>query len=158
MLDTLQRGILQAGIIDFDWSLVFVLVLFLVFWLALEALVVKPMRAAHEQRFERMAGARTEAERMDLRAAEAWADYQRRLGAARAHALTIREGLQSEAAERAAESLGAVRREAEGSLSAGRSVLAEAADKARVDIAPKVEELGVHIADHILSSPHGGTA
>ncbi len=151
MLDTLQHGMLQAGIIDFDKSLLIVLVIFLVFWFALNALVVAPMKDAAVKRHARMAGAREDAERMDLRAAEANTSYDARLAAARAEALAIREELAGTAQRNAAAMLATVRAEATESLRAGREVLHASAASARTELSPKVDELAELIADRIMS-------
>lgn len=155
MLDTLQHGMLQAGIIDFDKSLLIVLVIFLVFWFALNALVVAPMKDAAEKRFARMAGARKAAERMDLRAAEAHTLYDERLRMARAEALAIREELAAAAQAKANSMLAVVRAEANESLRAGREVLHASAASARADLSPKVDELAQLISDRMLGQGGG---
>ena len=87
MLQPLQEQIVQAGLVDLDGSYVVQLAIFLVFGLILNLLVVKPLGRLQELRYARMEGARVDAEKMDLRAAEASASYQRQIDDARGAAV-----------------------------------------------------------------------
>ena len=71
MNEILGSGLLTAGLVDLDGSLLIQLIVFGIFFLVLNMLVVKPMIAAHDARYEKMEGARKEAQSTDLRAARA---------------------------------------------------------------------------------------
>jgi F0F1-type ATP synthase membrane subunit b/b' len=80
MLEFIQEPMIRAGLVDLDATFLVQLVLFIVFAAILNAKIVQPLIRTHEARHVRMAGARVEAERMDLRASEAHTAYQTRLG------------------------------------------------------------------------------
>jgi hypothetical protein len=79
MNEIFGSGLLNAGLVDLDGSLLIQLVVFGIFFIVLNILVVKPMIAAHDARYEKMEGARKEAQTMDLQAARARAEYETNL-------------------------------------------------------------------------------
>ena len=100
--------------------------------------------------------ARVEAEKLDLRAAEAQANYRTQIQAAKSDAVAIRDEKKSAAEAVAREAIAAVRSEAEKSLETGRSVLADSEAKNRADVDAQVETLAVLIADSLMDT--GGKA
>ena len=152
MLQPLQEHVLQAGLVDLDGSFLVQLGIFLVFWMILNAFVVKPLGRLQELRYARMDGARIEAEKMDLRAAEANASYKGQIDEARSAAVSLREDARNRATEEAQIAVTAVRAEAEKNLAAGRAVLEESATKGREEVAAEVEVLANFIADQLLDS------
>lgn len=111
MFEAFDTSLLRAGLVDLDLSFPILIGVFVVFAFLLNLLVVKPMAKAHKARFDRMDGAREEAEKMDLRAAEAIAEYDRRIGDARREAVEVRERIKAESEEERREELDKVRAE-----------------------------------------------
>jgi len=155
MLPSLQEHILQAGQVDLDGSYLVQLAIFMVFAVILNFLVVKPLGRLQEMRYARMAGARIEAEKMDLRAAEARNSYQGSITEARTAAVNLRESARDAATASVRTSVDAVKEESAKSLEAGRAVLSESADKSREQLEQEVEALATLIADELLSTKGG---
>lgn len=155
MLHRAYDALHHAGLVDLDASLLVQLGLFLVFAVSLNLLVVRPMMRTHEARFARMAGARKEAEAMDLRAAEAHGEYERRIGEARAEAVRVRDELKSAAEAAASEALQAVRDESARTLEAGRRDLHATGERARKDVEPVVRDLAEVLSRHLLTGTKG---
>lgn len=156
MIEAIHEPILQAGLVNLDpESMGIHFVLFVLFALMLNALVIQPMLRTHQARFDRMQGARNEAEKMDLRAAEAHTSYTDKMGEARRGAVSIRENLKSGAEAEAKEAMSQASDETSRALESGRSVLAEAVGQARPELDGQVDELAQLIADRILSGKAG---
>ena len=79
MNEILGSGLITAGLVDLDGSFLIQLIVFGIFFIFLNVLVVKPMIAAHDARYSRMEGARKEAETTELQAARARAEYEESL-------------------------------------------------------------------------------
>ena len=152
MLPPLQEHILQAGLVDLDGSYLVQLAIFMVFALILNFLVVRPLGRLQELRYARMDGARVEAEKMDLRAAEANASYQGQITEARTAAVSLRETARDTATSETQTKLDAIREESSKSLEAGRSLLAENAEKSRTELDQEVETLATLIANGLLDA------
>ena len=144
-----------AGLVDLDASLLVQLGIFAVFAVALNLLVVKPMARTHAARFARMAGSRQDAERMDLRAAEAHGEYSKKIAHSRQEAMALRDELRVDGEKAAAASVNGVRDEAVRTLTAGRQDLDKAAVRARADSEAVVRALADTIATHVLAGPKG---
>jgi len=156
MLQPLQDHILQAGLVDLDGSYVVQLAIFLVFATMLNVFVVKPLGRLQELRYARMDGARLEAEKMNLRAAEANTSYRGSIDAARTEAVALRETARDRATGETQSRVETVRDEAQRNLAAGRTVLGQSAEKSRAEVAQEVEQLATFIADQLLDT--GGRA
>jgi len=156
MLQPLQEHILQAGLVDLDGSYVVQLAIFLVFAMILNFLVVKPLGKLQELRYARMEGARIEAQKMDLRAAEANASYRSRIDNARTEAVSLRESAKEQATKEAHALIDGVRDESSKNLEAGRVVLGQSAEKGRADLEQEVEKLATFIADRLLDTDGKG--
>ncbi|MEZ4266123.1 MAG: ATP synthase F0 subunit B [Myxococcota bacterium] len=151
MLESIQEPILRAGLVDLDATFLVQLALFIVFALILNKKVVQPMVRTHEARHDRMAGARAEAERMDLRASEAHTAYQTRLDAARRDAVLIRDRLRDEARQQADTELEAVRIELSAAQEKTRRELNAEAARVRASSDAVVEDLAGALANRALS-------
>jgi F-type H+-transporting ATPase subunit b len=152
MLPSLQEHILQAGTVDLDGSYLVQLAIFMVFAVILNFLVVKPLGRLQELRYARMAGARIDAEKMDLRAAEARNSYQGNITNARTAAVSLRESARDAATATMRSAIDAVKGESAKSLEAGRTVLNDSAEKSRSQLEQEVETLATMIADQLLNS------
>lgn len=150
MLESIQEPILRAGLVDLDATFLVQLALFIVFALILNKKIVQPMVRTHEARHDRMAGARAEAERMDLRASEAHTAYQTRLDAARGDAVQIRDGIRDEARRLADAELEAVRAELAAAQDKSRGELNTEAARVRASSDAVVEELAGVLATRAL--------
>jgi F0F1-type ATP synthase membrane subunit b/b' len=152
MLPSLQEHILQAGTVDLDGSYLAQLAIFIVFAVILNFLVVKPLGRLQELRYSRMAGARIDAEKMDLRAAEARNSYQGSISDARTAAVSLRERARDAATTSVRASVESVKDESSRSLQAGRAVLNESAEKSRDQLDQEITTLAALIADQLLDT------
>ncbi len=157
MLESIQEPILRAGLVDLDATFLVQLAVFIVFALILNKKVVQPLVSTHEARHDRMAGARAEAERMDLRASEAHTAYQTRLDAARRDAVLIRDRLRDEARRQADAELETVRAELAAAQDKSRRELKAEAARVRASSDAVVEDLAGLLATRALGE-HGGQA
>ena len=107
MNEILGSGLITAGLVDLDGSFLIQLIVFGIFFIVLNLLVVKPMIAAHDARYEKMEGARKEAQSTDLRAARARAEYEENLDKERQKALAARDAIRTEAQKNQRDALSA---------------------------------------------------
>lgn len=152
-----DSAVLHASIISLDKSFFVQMAVFLVFFVLLDRLVVRPMIRTQQARYDRMEGARREAERMELRATELHAEYRKRYDAARHEANQLREELRREAEQRADELYAKVRDEVERTRAEERRKLHQEADQARQQQDELADQLARQIVDDILSG-RGGAA
>ncbi|MCC6528070.1 MAG: ATP synthase F0 subunit B [Polyangiaceae bacterium] len=145
-----EAEILSAGMVDVDKSLLFMLVLFLVFALLLHKLVLKPLIAAQEKRFASMGGAREGASESELRAAERRLEYESALTKARQEAVLVRDQIKQDAEKQAAETLEVVGAETQKQVAEGQALLADTATKARADMKAHIEALSTDLASRLL--------
>ena len=113
MNEILGSGLITAGLVDLDGSFLIQLVVFGIFFVVLNMLVVKPMIAAHDARYAKMEGARKEAQSTDLRAARARAEYEENLDKVRQEALETRDAIRAEAQQAQRTALNAAQTSAE---------------------------------------------
>ena len=150
MLDSLHAQILASGLIDLDGTFFVQLAIFLLFATLLNILLVKPLMKTPAARHAHMAGAREEAERMNLEAADDSETYETRIAEARQQALNIRNSLRDAATEEAGQQLALVRDETQGRLAEGRASVSAAREATRGDADDAVEALASAIADQVL--------
>ncbi len=158
MLEPIQAHIAQAALIDLDGTFLVEIGIFLVFAVMLNYLVVRPIVRTQQERRARIQGARIEAESMDLRAAQAYEDYQHQITEARKEALSEQRELRHHAEDRASRAIAKIRDEARRSLDASREVLEEDAQKTRVAMAPQVDVFARLIVQRLLSPSDGGVS
>lgn len=156
MLEFTPDVMLLAGLVDIDGSFVVQLAVFIVFAVLLNFILVRPLLRAQELRFGRMAGARQDAERLDLEAARTLSSYEKRLAQARQAAVSIREELRAVADEEASRSVAAMQEESARILEAGRAELRDQADRMRLDLSGAMDELADRSVARILDE--GGEA
>lgn len=150
MLEQLGAGLQRAGLVDLDGTVFFQLGLFVVAFLLLNYLVVQPMIRAQGLRFERMRGARQQAENMDLQAAEALAKYEAMLAEARREAVAVREGVKAEAEDERRKALEAAKAQAEAKQAEARRNRQAQLDQAQAEIEPAADGLADAIVAQIL--------
>lgn len=150
MLESLHGQILASGLIDLDGTFFVQLAIFLVFATLLNFLLVKPMMKTQASRHAHMAGAREDAERMNLNAADDSESYETRITEARQQAVALRDGLRDAATSQAEDALSGVRGETQAQLAEGRAAIAAATEATRGDADDAVETLATAIADQVL--------
>lgn len=158
MFEAIQGPMYAAGLVNLDVQTIGIqAVVFLIFATMLNILVIQPMLRTHKTRFDRMQGAREEAEKMDLRAAEAHGQYEDKISAARQDAVALRDQLKEDAEAQAREVVDQATGEANRNLEAGRVVLSEDLEKARGQVDDAVEDLAQMIAANVLSGTEGAS-
>jgi len=150
MLSSIEEQAVQAGLVDIDGTFVIQLGVFLVFFVLFSTLVVKPLIRTYRLRFERMQGARDDADSFTARAATASSTYEAKIDEARKSAVHIRNDLKTAAEEKSRAQLEGVARESSRVLESGRANIADEAQAARVDVDAQVEELAQLVAARVL--------
>ena len=150
MLSSIEEQVVQAGLVDIDGTFLIQLVVFLLFFAIFTALVVKPLMRTYQMRFERMAGARKDAESFTARAAKASDTYETQMDEARKGSVHLRNDLKDAADEKAAALVGGVESESSRQLESGRELIAEDAAAARTDVDAQVEALAELVATRVL--------
>ncbi|MCB9728802.1 MAG: hypothetical protein H6746_10040 [Deltaproteobacteria bacterium] len=150
MLESIQEPLLRAGLVDLDATFLVQLAIFIVFAVVLNKKIVQPMVRTQQARYDRMAGARVEAERMDLRAREAHEAYQTRLDAARRDAVQVRDRIRDDARRQADARVEAVRSELTEAQGATRTALQQEGQRVRASADAVVEDLARALADRVL--------
>ena len=150
MLSSIEEQAVQAGLVDIDGTFMIQLGFFLVFFALFSALVVKPLIRTYRMRYDRMQGAREDAESFTARAAAASSTYEEKIDEVRKSAVHIRNDLKTAAEEKSRAQIEGVQRESDRLLESGRSEIADQAETARKDVDAQVEELAELIAARVL--------
>ena len=112
--------------------------------------VVKPMVRVYELRFSRMAGARKEAEAMDLRAARAHSDYEEQVAVKRQAAVAVRDALKDAAVTKRRETIAAARAEVDEAMAQAQAARETSRNDALQEVSPQAEALAETIVDRLL--------
>ena len=152
MVDTFEATTVIAGIVDVDASFVFQLGLFLLFFLLMNFLVIRPMLRAHQLRFSRMEGARQDAEAMDLRAARAHAEYEEKITSTRQDAVSERDTIRDKANESRRVAVDEVRKEIADAMAKAQDARSTSLDSALAEVDAQANTL----ADAIVARLIGG--
>lgn len=155
MLESIDQSLLQAGLVDLDGTFLFQLALFLLFFVLLNAIVIKPMSKVYDKRYERMEGARKEAEAMDLKAGEALEVYDDKLAVARKAAVGGRDEIKAAADAERRETLAAARAEASKRAEAAAAERQAAQTAALAQADKEAEALAEAIAARLLGGAGG---
>jgi len=158
MLDTaraLGDELLGARLVDLDWSIVFMLGLFLVFAFLLTKLITRPLMNSQEQRYVSMEGAREAASKAEIVAAETQLAYEKQHTVARQGAVEVREQIREAALSSARETVDAVRGEVQAQVASSNDELASAAQKARAEMKAHVDELSTALALKLVKQAGG---
>jgi F-type H+-transporting ATPase subunit b len=150
MLQSLHVQILSSGLIDLDGTFFLQLAIFMIFAFLLNVLLVKPLMKTQSSRHAHMAGAREEAERMNISAADDAETYDSRIAAARKEAMGVRDDIRDSATAEAQAQLGSVNDETQAQLVEGRAKIAAATAATQGDTDAAVEALATAIADRVL--------
>lgn len=132
------------------WTLISLLVLFLVIIFPLNALIFRPVFATLDERSQRTTGAREKADEISREADEVLARYRTELAAARAAAEQSRRQVVEAAREEQVRITSAARSEAEQKVERGRAELNTSLEEARSEMGGHVRELADAAAQQIL--------
>jgi F0F1-type ATP synthase membrane subunit b/b' len=156
MNEIFGSGLLNAGLVDLDGSLLIQLVVFGIFFMVLNILVVKPMIAAHDARYEKMEGARKEAQSTDLKAARARAEYESNLDKVRQEAVATREAIRTDAQKAQRDAISDAQAEATTQESSAQDARTATREAAFADATKEAQILADAIVDRLIGK--GGRA
>ncbi|TNF23600.1 MAG: hypothetical protein EP329_27140 [Deltaproteobacteria bacterium] len=159
MLDNaraLGDELLGARLVDLDWSIVFMLGLFIVFAFLLTKLITRPLMKSQEQRYVSMEGAREAASKAEIVAAETQLAYEKQHTAARQSAVEVREQIRDAAITSARSTVDSVRAEVNAQIDTSNDELVASAAKARAEMKSHVDELSSALALKLVKA--GGKA
>jgi F-type H+-transporting ATPase subunit b len=114
-------GGVEGGVeVDFDMTVLFMVGLFVILWVALKPLLFDPMLKLFEERERRIDGAKLLARKIDEKSAGALTKYEDEMQKGRASANAEREKIRAEGLKREAEILARVRAATTKTLEDGR--------------------------------------
>jgi len=149
-----QVQVVGAGLVDLDFSSVFMLALFLLLFHLLNKTLFQPMLDMFEKRHALTDGARDAANKAVERAEARIAEYEERVGEARRDAMAETKRLRAEGTAAEREMLSGVRGEADEQVEKGLAELNTTAAAAEKELEQSAQELGAKIATQVL----GGAA
>lgn len=142
--------VLSAGMVDIDFSIVFMLGLFLVFAVLMHYLVLKPLIASQEARYRGMGGAREDASTYELRAAELRLDYEKRMTKARQDAVQIRDTIKKDAAAASQERVAGMQAAVDAQIEGAKGELGRFAEVAKTEMHSHAEALATDLSTKII--------
>ncbi len=146
--------VLKAGLVDLDFSSVFMLGLFLVLFHLLNKTLFQPMLDMFDKRHALTDGARDAANSAVAAAESRITEYEERVAGARREAIAETKRLRSEGLAAEREMLQGVRQEANEQVDKGITELNAAVVTAQTELDQNAQELGKQIAAQVL----GGAA
>ena len=132
------------------WTLIPLLVLFIVIVFPLNALIFRPVFATLDEREQRTSGAREKADEISKEADEVLTRYRTELASARSAAEQARRQVVETAREEQTRITSAARSEAEEKVEGARSELTASLEQARSEMGGHVRELADAAAQQIL--------
>ena len=142
--------ILLAVNVDLDKGVLIQMALFSVMIVVLKPLLFDPMLRVFSLREERTDGAKAEARKMQERAADILANYERELAKVRAEAAAERDVLRRETAELEASILGEARSAAELIVAEGRERISREVGALDTELRAREMELSNQITSRVL--------
>jgi len=139
-----------AGLIDLDATLFIHLVLFLTLVFVLPGLIFEPLLARLEQREERTAGARSDADHMRHSADAEVKAYEDATNAAKKRAMDERGQLRMAASKTADAILDKAREDSSHKLEAGVTTLTRSMEAARVELHDEAARISLVIAKKVV--------
>jgi F-type H+-transporting ATPase subunit b len=137
-------------IIDFDYTVVVQLALFLVLFFVANKLLFQPYLRLREKRQAGIEGARHEAERMSAEADTKLADYERQLASARARAADEQRTIRAQAAAYEREVTDKARSTAQAATESAQSRVRSETETARKELLPQAQTLARSMASRLL--------
>ena len=148
LLGTRSGG--SAVEVDFDATVIFMVVLFLVLWVILKPVLFDPMLRLFEERERRIDGAKLLARKIDQKSANALAEYESEMQKARSSANAEREKIRAEGLKREAEILARVRAETAKTLEDGRKQMKDDMARARAGLDAEMASIAAEFASRAL--------
>ncbi len=147
--DLVQKAAGGGVEVDFDYTLVGQIVLFLVLWIALKPLLFDPMLKLFEERERRIEGNRAKARKIDDESAVALTQYEEAMAKARAEGNTVREKLRGEGVAQETALLSMVRletmRQTEDGKQASLAELAKVRDALKLQVPSMARDLAKRV-------------
>jgi F-type H+-transporting ATPase subunit b len=157
LLASFDDGLLEAGVaapqaisVDFDWTFLVQVVLFVGLTLFLKPVLFDPMLQLFEERERRIDGAKVQARKIDEKSANALAQYEAAMAKARAAATSERDKIRAEALKHEQDILGSVRASAARTLDEGKRAALADADRVRATLKGEAATLARDLAGRVL--------
>jgi F-type H+-transporting ATPase subunit b len=148
--EVIGEQVLAAGMVDIDFSLFFMLGLFLVFAVVMHYLVLKPLIASQEARYKGMGGARDDASTYELRAAQLRLDYEKRMTKARQDAVHLRDAIKKEAVASSQEKVAGMQAAVDAQIEGAKGELGRFAQVAKTEMEASAEALATDLSTKII--------
>jgi F-type H+-transporting ATPase subunit b len=148
----------EGNIIQPDGSLIFVLVLFLIFVFVLNRILFKPIGRVLDERETLTEGAKTEARAATRRYQAQLADYEARIRQARGESYRLLEQHRAGALEERRQLIEQVKAEATEKIEEARAEIAGQAERAREALEVESRQIAAQISRTVLGRTVGGGA
>lgn len=145
-----QAFTIAAVAIDVDITAGFMALLFLVLYLVLQPLIVKPYMEARQMREEAVGGAKEDAIEDQQRAEAMIQKYEEEMRQARREAQDVRESMRSQGQHEQNELVAEARAEVQGKLQTERAKLADEVAEARKEIESRADALSKAMVEKVL--------
>jgi F-type H+-transporting ATPase subunit b len=136
--------------VDFNWTFVVQVVLFVALTLFLKPVLFDPMLKLFEERERRIDGAKLQARRIDEKSANAAAKYDTAMSKARAEAGIARDKIRADAVKEEQDILGKVRASTAKVLDDGKHAAVAEAERARTTLKTEAPALARDLAGRVL--------
>jgi F-type H+-transporting ATPase subunit b len=140
----------QAISVDFDWTFLVQVALFVGLTLFLKPVLFDPMLRLFEERERRIDGAKVQARKIDDKSATALAKYEAEMAKARTAASAVRDRIRTEALKQEQELLTAVRASTTKVIEDGKRAAVAEADRARTALKGESGALARELAGRVL--------
>ncbi len=143
-------GLVAAGTLDFDITILFQFVIFSLAIAIMHFLIIKPYLQVREAREEGTQGKREDATETEERAMQQKAKYEEQLSEARRDAMGVRESLRNQGLAEKEEMVEEVRREVAAKLTEERGALNKRVSELEEQIDERAEALAKMMIDKVL--------
>jgi F-type H+-transporting ATPase subunit b len=141
----------EGGVeVDFDMTVLFMVGLFVLLWVALKPLLFDPMLKLFEERERRIDGAKLLARKIDEKSADALTKYEDEMQKGRTSANAEREKIRAEGLKREAEILARVRATTAKTLDEGRQQMQAEVAKAKAGLDAEMPGIAADFASRAL--------
>jgi F-type H+-transporting ATPase subunit b len=144
-------GKVEGGVeVDFDLTILFMVGLFVILWVALKPLLFDPMLKLFEERERRIHGAKLLARKIDEKSAGALSQYEGEMQKGRAAANAEREKIRAEGLKKEAEILARVRASTTKTLEEGRKRMQAELTQAKAGLEADMPTIAADFASRAL--------
>jgi F-type H+-transporting ATPase subunit b len=145
------KGAAEGGVeVDFDLTVLFMVGIFVILWVALKPLLFDPMLKLFEERERRIDGAKLLARKIDEKSAGALTQYENEMQKGRMSATAEREKLRAEGLKHEAEILARVRAATSKTLEEGRKQMQGEMAKAKAGLEAEMPGIAADFASRAL--------